>query len=83
LGRQAFDLRSRLREAMTCEPPDSPVLSADFMINYLAFGPVRRKIGKAKEAHLPLMMELGSARYLTEEILNEAEKPPRGDEGSS
>ena len=74
VDRQAFDLKPRLRNAMAAEPPDSPVLSADFMVNYLAFGPVRRKVGKAKEAHLPLMMELGTAGYLTPELLAEAEK---------
>jgi hypothetical protein len=74
IDRQAFDLKPKLREAMAAEPPDSPVLSADFLVNYLAFGPVRRKIGKAKEAHLPLVMEMGTARYLTPELLAEAEK---------
>lgn len=73
VDRKAFDLKPKLRDAMAVEPPDSPVLSADFMVNYLAFGPVRRKVGKAKEAHLPLMMELGTARYLTPELLAEAE----------
>lgn len=63
VDRQAFDLKPKLRNAMAVEPPDSLVLSADFMVNYLAFGPVRRRVGKAKEAHLPLMMELGTARY--------------------
>lgn len=74
VDRQAFDLTQRLRDAMAAEPPDSPVLSADFMVNYLAFGPVRRKVGKATEAHLPLMMELSTARYLTPELLAEAER---------
>lgn len=73
VDRQAFDLEPKLRDEMTAEPPDSPVLSADFMVNYLAFGPVRRRVGKAKEAHLPLMMELGTARYLTPELMAEAE----------
>ena len=73
IDRQAFDLKPKLRNAMAIEPPDSPVLSADFMVNYLAFGPVRRKIGKAKEAHLPLVMELGEARYLTPELMAHAE----------
>jgi hypothetical protein len=58
---------------MNTEPPDSPVLSADFMVNYLAFGPVRRRVSKEKEATLPLMMELNTAQYLTPEILVEAE----------
>ena len=73
VDRKAFDLKSTLRGAMAAEPPDSPVLSVDFMVNYLAFGPVRRKVGKAKEAHLPLMMQLGTVRYLTPELVAEAE----------
>ncbi len=74
VDRQAFDLKPKLSDAMSSAPPDSPVLSTDFMVNYLAFGPVRMKVGKAKEAHLPLMMELGTARYLTPELLSEAER---------
>lgn len=78
LDHQAFDLKPKLRDAMATEPPDSPVLSADFMVNYLAFGPVRRMIEKAKEAHLPLMMGLGEARYLTPELMTEAESVREG-----
>jgi len=54
-------------------PPDSPVLSADFLINYLAFGPVRRKVAKTTEAHLPPIMNAGTVRFLTPELLAEAE----------
>ena len=74
VDRQAFDLKSRLRDAMIADPPDSPVLSADFMVNYLAFGPVRKMVGKTKEAHLPLLMELSTARELTPELFAEADK---------
>jgi hypothetical protein len=74
VDRQAFDLKPKLHTLMTAAPPDSPVLSADFMVNYLAFGPIRRMVRKAKEAHLPLMMELSTARYLTPELLAEADK---------
>lgn len=70
---QAFGLAPRLRQAMSGPPPESPVLSADFLVNYLAFGPVRRRVSKSKQAHLPLIMDLGTARYLTPDILAEAE----------
>ena len=73
VDRQAFGLEPKLREAMKVNPPDSPVLSADFMVNYLALGPVRRNVGKVTESRLPLLMELGTARYLTPEIIAEAE----------
>ena len=58
---------------MGTEPPESPVLSADFMVNYLTFGPVRRRIGKVKEAQLPLMMEFGTTRYPTPKLMAKAE----------
>jgi hypothetical protein len=74
VDRQAYDLKPKLRTIMATEPPDSPVLSADFMVNYLAFGPIRRRVGKAKEAHLPLIMELSTSRYLTPDLLAEADK---------
>ena len=59
---------------MSGDPPDSPVLSADFLVNYLAFGPLRTRIGKSQEVHLPLLMELGTARHLTPDLIAEAEK---------
>lgn len=74
VDRRAFELKDRLRERMSSEPPDSPVLSADFMVNYLAFGPVRRRVPKEREAQLPLLMELGTARYLTPELMAQAEQ---------
>lgn len=73
VDKATFDLKDRLRSYLLVEPPDSPVISADFMVNYLAFGPVRRRIDKSKEAHLPLLMVLGSASHLTPEIITEAE----------
>ncbi|MGQ0552839.1 MAG: hypothetical protein ACT4PU_06425 [Planctomycetota bacterium] len=73
VDQQAFNLKEKLRKEMRGSPPDSPVLSADFMVNILSFGPVRSKVGKSKEAHLPLMMELGTARYLTPELMEEAD----------
>ena len=73
VDRQTFDLKSRLRLLMNEAPPDSPVMSADFLVNYLAFGPMRRLVSKAKESHLPLLMMFGGATKLTPEIIAEAE----------
>lgn len=74
VDKQTFDLKDKLRSRMSGDVPHSPVMSADFMVNYLAFGPSRRKVDKAKEAHLPVLMILGNTSYLTPELLNEAEK---------
>lgn len=78
VDREAFDLKPRLREVMSEEPPDSPVLSADFLVNYLAFGPVRRNVRKNDESRLPLVMGVGSARFLTPELIIEAERIREG-----
>lgn len=73
VDRQAFDLKNRLRFIMSEAPPDSPVMSADFLVNYLAFGPLRRRVTKDAESHLPLLMVLGNAAQLTPELMAEAE----------
>ena len=72
--RTAFDIPTRLQSEMSGEVPKSPVLSADFLVNYLAFGPVRQRVDKSKESRLPLLMALGDVRYLTAELLQEADE---------
>ncbi|MEW6466033.1 MAG: hypothetical protein AB1434_09055 [Pseudomonadota bacterium] len=73
VDRQAFDVKNRLRGYMNGQPPDSPVMSADFLVNYLAFGPMRKRVTKAKESNLPLLMVIGGANQLTPELITEAE----------
>jgi hypothetical protein len=78
LDQTAIGLEPELRTALGEEPPHSPVLSADFLVNYLAFGPVRRHLGKATESSLPVVMQPSMVRYLTPEFLAEAEKVREG-----
>lgn len=73
VDKHAFDLKSKLRQIMSVPPPDSPVMSADFLVNYLAFGPVRRNVRKSVESHLPLLMVMQDASRLSPELLSEAE----------
>jgi hypothetical protein len=74
VDRHAFDLKARLQPLMTTPPPDSPVMSADFLVDYLAFGPVRQRVTKAQESQLPLLMVLGSAVRITPDLMVEAER---------
>jgi hypothetical protein len=74
LDQTAFELEAPLREALGENPPHSPVMSADFLVNYLAFGPVRRRVTKATEASLPVALEPSIVRYFTPELLEQAEK---------
>ncbi|HHT8992367.1 TPA: hypothetical protein ACT5B2_004224 [Burkholderia cenocepacia] len=73
VDKQAFDLKNKLRPIMNVTPPDSPVMSADFLVNYLAFGPIRRHVRKSAEVQLPLLMVMGDASRLSPELLSEAE----------
>jgi hypothetical protein len=53
----------------------APVLSPDFLVNYLAIGPVRAALAKSTESILPLMIrELQSLELLPAEVLQAAEE---------
>src|SRR6185437_12754538 len=48
VDQMAFDLKDELRQRMNSELPDSPVMSADFMVNYLASGLRAAMLAKPK-----------------------------------
>jgi hypothetical protein len=73
IDQQTYDLKPKLLQRMKESPPHSPVMSADFLVNYLAFGPNRRRVSKSKESHLPLLMLLRHGSAVTPAIMAEAE----------
>ncbi|SFC39847.1 hypothetical protein [Massilia yuzhufengensis] len=74
VDRQAYGLKNFLSQRQDVTPHDSPVMAADFLINYLAFGPNRRNVPKAKGSHLPLLMTFRSGSLLTRDLMDEAER---------
>jgi len=54
LDRVAYGVSARLREEFGRDAPDSPVMSPDFMVTYLAVGPLRARLKRETESHLPL-----------------------------
>jgi len=54
--------------------PDPPVLSLDFLAQYLALGPVRFRVPKASVRSLPLVLEPRLMRFLTPELIREASR---------
>lgn len=54
----AFRVHKRLQMDLKEAPPASPAISPDFMINYLAIGPVRGRLSKRSEEALPLMLNM-------------------------
>jgi hypothetical protein len=55
LDRVAHNIPRELKKTMKAsEVPSSPVITPDFMANFLAIGPVRNRIAKSTEGTLPL-----------------------------
>lgn len=54
----AFRVHKRLETELNEAIPASPAISPDFMINYLAIGPVRSRLSKKSEESLPLMLNM-------------------------
>jgi len=73
LDRAAFGVHNSLRQRIKGRVPDSPSLSPDFLVNYLAIGPVRASIPKDIESTLPLLTE-GIGEFLPPDILFKAEE---------
>ncbi|HXM32948.1 MAG TPA: hypothetical protein VN921_04785 [Chthoniobacterales bacterium] len=50
------DFEQKLREVIGPSAPKAPVMSPDFLADYLAFGPTRASVSKDTEATLPVAM---------------------------
>ncbi|MGD9528097.1 MAG: hypothetical protein AB7L91_18750 [Dehalococcoidia bacterium] len=58
LDRTAYRVNTRLQEIVSGKPPASPAISPDFILNYLAIGPVRARLSRRSEEALPLMVNM-------------------------
>lgn len=74
LDRTAFALRAKLRSDLGGDAPDSPVMSPDFMVTYLALGPLRGSIRKADEVELPLPTSEFTIVETFSDLLEEAKR---------
>lgn len=73
LDGMAFQVNDRLAQRVPLIPP-SPVMSPDFLINYLSLGPARGRIKKESEEGMPVSLDLSFVDYLTPELLRVAEQ---------
>ena len=69
LDSMAFAIQSRIQYRLRAKSPPSPVMSADFLTNYLAFGPLRNKVGREKTTALPLSIDPSSLQEVTHELV--------------
>lgn len=56
------------------DSPPTPVMSADFLVNYLSIGPIRSKVTKEVESTLPIALDVGLFNELPSDLLLEAER---------
>ena len=73
LDRRAYRATKEICEQEDFEPFDSPVMSYDFLINYVALGPRRADVTKDEERLLPLMLDMSLLDGIPEDILEVAE----------
>jgi hypothetical protein len=74
LDRSAPDVYRVLRSEFPDLVKSSPLLSPDFLMNYLAFGPVRRRVSKDTKAGLPVFLGNGIVPLVPKELLEIAER---------
>lgn len=75
LDRSAFKIGDIVRDEFGVTPiPDSPVMSLDFLAQYLTFGPIRSRVSKSSLRELPVALEPRFVRFLNAELLEEASR---------
>jgi hypothetical protein len=72
LDRKAFLNKADLSPELSEPAPASPVMSIDFLVNYLCFGPARRFV--SPDASLPLLPGLYYAAQFSRELIDTADK---------
>lgn len=77
----AWQIRDKIKIEFKEKTPPSPLLSLDFLVNNLAFGPNRRSISKETEQTLPLMFDLEVFEFMPTKFLEIAEKAREENQG--
>ena len=81
LDRIAWKIRDRLREEFDTKIPPSPLMSLDFLINNLAFGPERYKLKRSQEQVLPIVLDIEMSESMPQDILQIADDVRKDNEG--
>lgn len=74
LDRSAEHVDNEIRAKLEHRAPITPVMSADFLVNYLSVGPIHSKVAKSAEAMLPIVLDIGLFTELPSDLLDEAER---------
>lgn len=68
------DVDRELRATLGSRAPATPVMSADFLVNYLSIGPIRSRVSKDVEVTLPIALDMEFFTELPSDLLDEAER---------
>lgn len=74
LDRSVVQVDRDIRAKLGHEAPPTPVMSADFLVNYLSIGPIRYKVTKEVELTLPISLDVGMFGELPPDLLIEADR---------
>jgi len=77
----AWKIRDLLKSEFPENIPPSPLLSLDFLINNLTFGPDRRQLTRSEEQSLPIVLDIEMSESMPLDILEIADKARRDNEG--
>lgn len=71
LDHMAFEISEMISPNIVANSPPSPVMSADFLSNYLAFGPLRGQVERNEKQNggLPVAIDPALVQYLTPELV--------------
>jgi hypothetical protein len=69
----AFRVHRELVSRLVDKPPASPAISPDFMLHYLAIGPVRARLSRRTEETLPLMLNMSILDAVPKSLLDLAD----------
>ena len=79
----AWQIRDRLRDEFKTRVPPSPLLSIDFLLNNLAFGPDRSRLTRDEEQQLPIILDMEMTESASQDILKIAEDVRKENDGLS
>lgn len=65
-------MASRVKQQFRIEPPVSPVMSPDFLAQYLTLSPARARLSENDIKSLPISVEPHFVSFLTKDLLDEA-----------
>jgi hypothetical protein len=74
LDRSALSISDTIARDFDVQAPDSPILSIDFLAQYLTFGPMRTRVSKTSLRALPVALEPRLVPFLTRDLLDEASR---------